>query len=236
MWESTSGKTQGPPKVERRPQDRQVPAGIGASAERSIKTPVEQGPDTTDRSTGFICPYCDNPSVVVQKTKMSNTGIILLVILVVLFWPLFWIGFLIRDRYNICSVCGRMLNDFDIQKGKESVGIAKQARNTKLDIRGRLISIGRQHEREGRYNDAIRVYEELELFDDAERCLRRSKGMEPKMEDPVVVLKGIRTRGMWVNYKCPFCQNTMVIDGSKLATRFCDTCSRPIDFELLSRY
>jgi hypothetical protein len=31
-------------------------------------------------------------------------------VLVLLFWPLFWIGLLIKENYRVCADCGRTLS------------------------------------------------------------------------------------------------------------------------------
>jgi hypothetical protein len=52
------------------------------------------------------CPYCHNVGPTRIASKVSTGGWITLVVLLVLFIPLCWIGLLIREDYYVCSYCG----------------------------------------------------------------------------------------------------------------------------------
>jgi hypothetical protein len=52
------------------------------------------------------CPECDSDVPPFRETRMSQTGLIVLVALLLFFFPLFWIGFLIRDEFWVCRDCG----------------------------------------------------------------------------------------------------------------------------------
>ncbi|MFO8052008.1 MAG: hypothetical protein R6V01_09990 [Thermoplasmatota archaeon] len=102
------------------------------------------------------------------------------------------------------------------------------------DERARILRIAREHEKAGDHAEATRIYEQMELFDDAERCIRSERGLPPKESDPAIVLRRIREIGAPVSYNCPFCRTSIFIDGSKLGKRFCDRCGNPIDFDVLA--
>lgn len=102
-------------------------------------------------------------------------------------------------------------------------------------VRMMTLKNARENEKRGNFSEAMMLYERMELFDDAERCIRRSKGLPPKDSDPVVVLKRIKARGTYANYTCQSCGAVNIINGSKLGKRFCDNCKAPIDFDMLAQ-
>jgi len=53
----------------------------------------------------YRCPRCASPNFPVYTRKISNAGWIVFAVLLVTFFPLFWIGFLIREDVKICPVC-----------------------------------------------------------------------------------------------------------------------------------
>ena len=57
----------------------------------------------------LTCPYCHITSPTLVKSKVSTGGWILLIVLLILCFPLFWIGLLIREDYRVCSHCGSKL-------------------------------------------------------------------------------------------------------------------------------
>lgn len=54
----------------------------------------------------FRCPYCGSETQPDVKSKISTEGLIVLVVLLVVCMPLFWIGLLLKEDYRICSDCG----------------------------------------------------------------------------------------------------------------------------------
>jgi hypothetical protein len=62
------------------------------------------------RGLGFRCPYCGSAAPPFVSSHTSPVGCVLAVVLILfLCWPLFWIGFLIRDRDCYCASCGMRL-------------------------------------------------------------------------------------------------------------------------------
>lgn len=51
------------------------------------------------------CPRCNSQVVPRVERKISNAGWIVFAVLLVSFFPLFWIGFLIKEDVHICPVC-----------------------------------------------------------------------------------------------------------------------------------
>lgn len=66
------------------------------------------GPPTTPQ---FRCPFCGSTLQPVSRSKVSNAGWILFVVLLLfLCLPLCWIGLLIREENRYCSQCGMRLD------------------------------------------------------------------------------------------------------------------------------
>lgn len=54
---------------------------------------------------GYRCQQCGTQNVPFYTKKISTAGWIVFAFLLVFFFPLFWIGFLIKDDVKICPVC-----------------------------------------------------------------------------------------------------------------------------------
>jgi DNA-directed RNA polymerase subunit RPC12/RpoP len=55
------------------------------------------------------CPYCGSTAPPIRRSKMSQAGLITLIVMVLLCWPLFWIGLLMTESYTVCADCGRQI-------------------------------------------------------------------------------------------------------------------------------
>lgn len=53
----------------------------------------------------FHCPRCGTNILPRLERKISTAGWIVFAALLLIFFPLFWIGFLIKDNVRVCSVC-----------------------------------------------------------------------------------------------------------------------------------
>jgi hypothetical protein len=62
-----------------------------------------------DDDSGFECPFCGSRDRPATRQRISTAGWIVLVVFVIIFWPLFWIGLLIKEDYRACSECGKTL-------------------------------------------------------------------------------------------------------------------------------
>lgn len=78
-------------------------------------TPAENQPFKTQqllyqKPYGVIqnhgCPRCNSQIAPRFDRKISNAGWIVFAVLLITFFPLFWIGFLIKEDVRICPVCG----------------------------------------------------------------------------------------------------------------------------------
>jgi DNA-directed RNA polymerase subunit RPC12/RpoP len=52
------------------------------------------------------CPYCGNNAPAITNSKISTGGWVTFVVLLIIFFPLCWIGLLMKEQYRVCSRCG----------------------------------------------------------------------------------------------------------------------------------
>jgi DNA-directed RNA polymerase subunit RPC12/RpoP len=58
------------------------------------------------KSGSFKCPYCGSTYPPRVINQMSQAGLIVLIVLIFVCLPLFWIGLLMKEDIRICSDCG----------------------------------------------------------------------------------------------------------------------------------
>ena len=106
-----------PPRYNDRPQyappppppPRYDPSVGGAYAPpRYDQLPVPMGYGQT--MVGFQCPFCRTTMPPLSRERVSQTGWIVLALLIIFCFPLFWIGLLIKEPYRVCSQCGNTLS------------------------------------------------------------------------------------------------------------------------------
>jgi RNA polymerase subunit RPABC4/transcription elongation factor Spt4 len=56
-------------------------------------------------AAGYHCPKCHSRLMPRRERRVSTGGWIVLGVLLLAFFPLFWIGFLIREDVSVCPVC-----------------------------------------------------------------------------------------------------------------------------------
>ena len=56
-------------------------------------------------SYGYRCPRCATQLMPVSSRKISSAGWVTFAILLVTFFPLFWIGLLIKENVQTCPIC-----------------------------------------------------------------------------------------------------------------------------------
>lgn len=56
-----------------------------------------------------VCPRCGSNAAPRIERKISNAGWIVFAVLLVTFFPLFWIGFLIKEQVAVCPHCSYRL-------------------------------------------------------------------------------------------------------------------------------
>lgn len=58
----------------------------------------------------YKCPYCGSLAPPVQHQKISTGGWIVFAIMLVVCFPLFFVGLLMKDTYQVCGQCGVRFN------------------------------------------------------------------------------------------------------------------------------
>ena len=71
-------------------------------------TPFYQAPGVPDAS--YRCPYCMSQFFPRMEKRISTAGWITFALLLVFVFPLFWIGFFIKEDVPVCSNCNRRLS------------------------------------------------------------------------------------------------------------------------------
>lgn len=61
-------------------------------------------------SYGYRCPNCGTQNFPRIERRISTAGWILFAVLLVMFFPLFWIGLLVKEDIRVCPVCNIKLN------------------------------------------------------------------------------------------------------------------------------
>lgn len=59
---------------------------------------------------GYRCPRCASQLLPRIERKISNAGWIVFTVLMVTFFPLFWIGLLIKEDVRVCPICNLKSN------------------------------------------------------------------------------------------------------------------------------
>lgn len=58
---------------------------------------------------GYRCPRCASQALPVHTKRISTAGWIVFAVLLVFFFPLFWIGLLIKEDVRLCPACNLKL-------------------------------------------------------------------------------------------------------------------------------
>lgn len=53
----------------------------------------------------YHCPHCMSPYIPIMEKRISTAGWITFAVLLVFFFPLFWIGLLIKEDVPVCPTC-----------------------------------------------------------------------------------------------------------------------------------
>ncbi len=67
-------------------------------------------PSSLPTAYGYRCPHCGSQNLPKMIRKISTAGWVVFAILMVLFFPLFWIGLLIKEEVKICPVCNKKVS------------------------------------------------------------------------------------------------------------------------------
>ena len=59
---------------------------------------------------GFRCPFCKSPAGSYCVSKVSTQGWVVMLILLLFCFPLFWIGFFMKENSYLCITCRMKLS------------------------------------------------------------------------------------------------------------------------------
>jgi hypothetical protein len=83
---------------------RETVVGESAQVDRVYpNAPLYQAPQAN------VCPRCHRATHFLQHERISTGGILVFAILLLLCFPLCWIGLFIREKYLVCPLCGMEL-------------------------------------------------------------------------------------------------------------------------------
>ena len=71
-----------------------------------VQTYIQPAPMVNIVNPTFVCPRCQCPTIPRYETRVSSGGWAVFAVLLILFFPLFWIGLLIKETIVCCSRCG----------------------------------------------------------------------------------------------------------------------------------
>ncbi len=66
-------------------------------------------PRRRERQVGFRCPFCGSDEFPLRRSQISVGGWIVFAVMILVCFPLFWIGLLIKEEYRVCAECGMKL-------------------------------------------------------------------------------------------------------------------------------
>ena len=67
--------------------------------------------DAPFMASGYRCPTCMSQFLPRVDRRISTTGWIVFAVLLVVFFPLFWVGLLIKEDVYVCPSCNTRLNN-----------------------------------------------------------------------------------------------------------------------------
>jgi RNA polymerase subunit RPABC4/transcription elongation factor Spt4 len=89
-----------------KPEARRTQGGIPQMG--TVGPPAYQQP--ANLSQPYRCPHCLSQFLPRVEKRISTAGWITFAVLLVFFFPLFWIGLLIKEDVRICPTCTRRVN------------------------------------------------------------------------------------------------------------------------------
>ncbi len=90
-----------------KPINRVQPLAEFQTRQNVAVQPFQHSPAMTNN---YHCPRCHSQLFPRTTRQISTAGWIVFAVLLVTFFPLFWIGLLIKDEVRVCPVCNLKLN------------------------------------------------------------------------------------------------------------------------------
>lgn len=98
--DSLTGKPAPPPPAPKPPPQYQPPYYQQPAAPMAPYAPAAPA-----YGYNYRCPNCGTNAPPRIEEKISQGGWIMFAVLLILFFPLFWIGLLMKEKYRVCPVC-----------------------------------------------------------------------------------------------------------------------------------
>lgn len=104
VWKTDEFQTARPQPRKTREISQVQPLSTQNADEESFKTRqlAYQSPSII---SGYRCPRCASQLTPKVEKRISSAGWIVFTILLITVFPLFWIGFLIKEEVRVCPVC-----------------------------------------------------------------------------------------------------------------------------------
>ena len=106
VWKTDEFQTS-EPQIRKSRQINQVQPLLNRNppAQQFTQPPMMTNYRQSPMAYGYRCPHCGTQNFPRLEKKISSAGWIVFAVLLILFFPLFWIGFLIKEDVKICPVC-----------------------------------------------------------------------------------------------------------------------------------
>lgn len=97
-----------PPRASRAPDQR--PMVVRRSSKRAKVEDEDDERPSRRRSRrircGFRCPYCGSTDYPMRRSQISPAGWVVFALMLLICWPLFFIGLMMKEDYSVCADCG----------------------------------------------------------------------------------------------------------------------------------
>ena len=107
-WKTDEFQTQNEPRKPLPGESSQQPVNLYPASNQNYQQPIVQW-QANPVGQPYLCPHCMNRFPPLHQRKISTAGWIVFAVLLVTFFPLFWIGLLIREDTWVCQACNARL-------------------------------------------------------------------------------------------------------------------------------
>ena len=106
-WKTDEFQTQSEARPQQRPTERVSPptSQFNPSAHQNFQPAPLAYQQTRQMGQPFRCPRCMSQYLPRIERRISTAGWITFAVLLVFFFPLFWIGLLIKEDVQVCQSC-----------------------------------------------------------------------------------------------------------------------------------
>lgn len=109
VWKTDEFQTQNEPR-KTAPNLQTAPPPVQFSSDNQQYQPAPLAYNQANNlEQPYLCPHCMNRFPPRYERKVSTTGWIVFAVLLVTFFPLFWIGLLIKEDTWVCQACNARL-------------------------------------------------------------------------------------------------------------------------------